>query len=107
MLVGWLDHERHRPIAHHKSTDQSLRCAKWSSKVSSHPASELLNCLWLHGWESPGLDSIENREGTRAEAITREHSRVARKNLEQALQDRKLRRSVPGGLLIKMPVAPG
>lgn len=53
------------------------------------------------------LNSIENHEGTRAEAITREHSRVARKNLEQALLDRHLRRNVPGGLLIKLPVAPG
>ncbi len=53
------------------------------------------------------LEALESREGTRAEAVTREHSRVARKNLEGALRDRDLRRSLPGGALIRIPVTPG
>ena len=52
------------------------------------------------------LEAVAAREGTRAEAITREHSRIARKNLEEALRDRELRHNVPGGSLIKLP-APG
>ena len=31
------------------------------------------------------LDAIENREGTRAEALMREHSRIAQRNLREAL----------------------
>jgi GntR family transcriptional regulator of vanillate catabolism len=31
------------------------------------------------------LDAIENREGSRAEALMREHSRIAQRNLREAL----------------------
>jgi GntR family transcriptional regulator of vanillate catabolism len=34
------------------------------------------------------VEAIENREGTRAEMITREHARLARKNVEIALQQK-------------------
>ena len=49
------------------------------------------------------LEAIENREGTRAEALAREHSRVARKNLDRALSNSTLFRSIPGASLVKMP----
>ena len=32
------------------------------------------------------LDAIERREGTRAEAILREHSRIAQRNLREAVR---------------------
>jgi GntR family transcriptional regulator of vanillate catabolism len=49
------------------------------------------------------VEAIGNREGARAESLAREHSRVARKNLARALQDRDLLKHVPGGSLIKFP----
>ncbi|MGA2596611.1 MAG: GntR family transcriptional regulator [Bryobacteraceae bacterium] len=49
------------------------------------------------------VEAIENREGTRAEAVAREHSRVAKKNLARALKDSALFRRVPGAPLVKVP----
>ena len=47
------------------------------------------------------IDAIVAREGARAEAIAREHARIARRNLEYAMrQDRDLMRSVPGLALV-------
>jgi GntR family transcriptional regulator of vanillate catabolism len=46
------------------------------------------------------LDAIEQREGTRAEAIMREHSRIAQRNLREAMQTRNLDR-MPGVRLIR------
>jgi GntR family transcriptional regulator of vanillate catabolism len=45
--------------------------------------------------------AIENREGTRAEAIMREHARLAMRNLEFALRDQRTRHMVPGAMLIR------
>ena len=46
-------------------------------------------------------DAIANREGMRAEVLTREHARVARRNLEDALKNREQLDHVPGAKLIK------
>ena len=46
------------------------------------------------------IEAIANREGTRAEALAREHSRVARQNLEHTLEDWEALRRIPGGSLI-------
>lgn len=46
------------------------------------------------------LEAIENREGSRAESLAREHSRMARRNLAWALRDRELLSRVPGASLI-------
>jgi GntR family transcriptional regulator of vanillate catabolism len=48
------------------------------------------------------LEAIENRQGGRAEGLAREHSRMARRNLDRALRDKKLLSQVPGGSLIAM-----
>ena len=45
--------------------------------------------------------AIENREGARAEAIMREHARLAMRNLEFALRNQRTRHMVPGSVLIK------
>ena len=45
------------------------------------------------------LDAIELREGSRAEAIMREHARIARRNLHDAMQEQNLDR-LPGVRLI-------
>jgi len=44
--------------------------------------------------------AIEAREGQRAEALMREHARLARRNLELALQNHRFRELVPGSNLI-------
>lgn len=47
------------------------------------------------------LAAIERREGTRAEAIMREHARIAHRNLERALSSQKMMDLVPGSALIR------
>lgn len=47
------------------------------------------------------LSAIERREGSRAEAIMREHARIAHRNLERALVNQKDMDLVPGSTLIK------
>jgi GntR family transcriptional regulator of vanillate catabolism len=46
------------------------------------------------------LDAIEQREGTRAEAIMREHARIAQRNLREAMQNHNLDH-MPGVRLIR------
>ena len=46
------------------------------------------------------LDAIERREGARAEAIMREHSRIAQRNLREAVQSHNLDQ-MPGVRLIR------
>lgn len=46
------------------------------------------------------LDAIARREGSRAEAIMREHARIAQRNLREAMQDRN-RDRMPGVQLIR------
>jgi GntR family transcriptional regulator of vanillate catabolism len=48
------------------------------------------------------LEAIEAREGTRAEAIAREHARIARRNLDIALARPEAIERMPGGRLIKL-----
>lgn len=50
-------------------------------------------------------DAIANREATRAEAVAREHSRLARTSLEMVLRDKRLLTQVPGASLIRFPEA--
>jgi GntR family transcriptional regulator of vanillate catabolism len=47
------------------------------------------------------LTAIERREGARAEAIMREHARIAHRNLERALTNQRDMDLVPGSALIK------
>jgi GntR family transcriptional regulator of vanillate catabolism len=49
-------------------------------------------------------DAIENREGTRAEAIAREHARNVRRSVTLALQERRFHQ-LPGGSLVSIPEA--
>jgi len=48
------------------------------------------------------VEAIENRQGTRAESLAREHARLARRNLELALSNRDVFSSVPGSSLIRV-----
>ena len=51
------------------------------------------------------VDAIEHRQGTRAEALAREHSRMTRHNVESALSDTSILSGVPGAALIRIPAA--
>jgi GntR family transcriptional regulator of vanillate catabolism len=53
------------------------------------------------------IDAIEHREGARAESMAREHARLTRRNLEEALGDEANLDTIPGGYLIKVRSAEG
>jgi GntR family transcriptional regulator of vanillate catabolism len=52
------------------------------------------------------IESIEHREGARAESLAREHAHLALTNLELALRHREVRERVPGAALIALPHQP-
>jgi GntR family transcriptional regulator of vanillate catabolism len=47
------------------------------------------------------LEAIENREGTRAEALMREHSKIAHQNLKRVLENQRAMTKLIGGNLIR------
>jgi GntR family transcriptional regulator, vanillate catabolism transcriptional regulator len=47
------------------------------------------------------VEAIAQREGARAEALMREHARIARRNLQQALHDQQALQRLPGARLIR------
>jgi GntR family transcriptional regulator, vanillate catabolism transcriptional regulator len=51
------------------------------------------------------VEAIEQKHGTRAEALAREHSRMTRRNVELALSDTSILSGVPGASLIRIPAA--
>jgi GntR family transcriptional regulator of vanillate catabolism len=51
------------------------------------------------------VDAIEHREGARAESLAREHGRITRRHLEEALADRNFLETIPGACLIKVQSA--
>ncbi len=48
------------------------------------------------------VEAIANREGMRAETLTREHARVARRNLEDALKNRELPEDLAGAKIVSL-----
>ena len=48
------------------------------------------------------IEAIEHRQGTRAEALAREHVRLSRRNLEMVLGDASILSCVPGSSLIRV-----
>ena len=48
------------------------------------------------------VEAIGRREGARADAIAREHARIARRNLDVALQNRQLLEHLPGATLLRL-----
>jgi len=49
------------------------------------------------------VEAIENRQGSRAENVAREHSQVSRRSFEIALRHQRAWNSLPGASLIKWP----
>jgi GntR family transcriptional regulator of vanillate catabolism len=76
------------------------------------PSSRVLLSKTLPGWKEimpiaeehhrALLDAIEHREGTRAENIGREHARLTRRHLEQALANNSFIEHIPGAHLFKV-----
>ena len=56
-----------------------------------------------HRHHSGVIDAIEHRQSARAEALAREHARVALTNLEIALRHRDVLERLPGASLITLP----
>jgi GntR family transcriptional regulator of vanillate catabolism len=51
------------------------------------------------------LEAIEAREGARAEAVMREHARIAHESFSEALLSHQTASSIPGARLIRRPSA--
>ena len=64
-------------------------------------AKELLTVAHEH--HNALIEAIENRQGSRAEGLAREHAGLALRNLEAVLADKEVLNSVPGASLIRMP----
>jgi len=47
------------------------------------------------------VEAIENRQGTRAENVAREHARLSRRTIELALSDTHMRSRMPWGALVR------
>ena len=72
---------------------------------SQMDANEWADQLTASQWQHRAMvEAIANREGGRAEAIAREHSRMARRSTLRALDERKIH-EMPGGPLVRVPEA--
>jgi len=71
------------------------------ARIRLPEAKELLAIAHEH--HNAIMDAIENRQGSRAESLAREHARLALRNLEAALADKEVLSSVPGASLIRIP----
>jgi GntR family transcriptional regulator, vanillate catabolism transcriptional regulator len=71
--------------------------------VSGAEAADAIHATMAYEHHRSLVDAIEQREGTRAEFLAREHSRMARHNLGLALRDRELFNKVPGSSLVVNP----
>jgi len=84
---------------------QSLPFASPSATVFARlklpQAKELLTIAHEHHYAI--IEALENRQGSRAEGLAREHARLAFRNLETSLADKDVLNSVPGASLIRMP----
>jgi GntR family transcriptional regulator of vanillate catabolism len=67
-------------------------------QANSPKARDMLVVAQDQHWQV--LDAIERREGSRAESLMREHSRIAQRNLREAVQNQQLDQ-MPGVRLIR------
>lgn len=66
-----------------------------------HVSSELRDLFLISAHQHCCIvDAIEKREGMRAEVLTREHARVARENLEDAMRNSEIPQDLAGARLI-------
>lgn len=68
-------------------------------------ADEWSDALRVSQWQHRSIaDAIANRESGRAEALAREHSRMARRSVLKALAEKRIQ-AMPGGPLVRLPEA--
>jgi GntR family transcriptional regulator of vanillate catabolism len=61
--------------------------------------------LFISQWQHRTIaDAIANKESGRAEAVAREHSRMARRSVMKAFAERRIQ-AMPGGPLVRLPEA--
>jgi GntR family transcriptional regulator of vanillate catabolism len=91
-----------------RSMDQVLVLpfASPNAFVSSTLKSDDWNdALVVSQWQHRAIaEAIANNEGGRAEAVAREHSRMARRNVMKACAERRIQ-EMPGGPLVRLPEA--
>lgn len=73
-----------------------------ASEAESEGRREALRISLSQHWSI--ADAIANREGTRAEAVAREHARMVLRSVRLALRERRIGQ-IPGGSLVRIPEA--
>ncbi len=101
---GLLDLSRSRMLRRAIQQACSLPFASPSAFLKrQYVSSDLWEIFLISADQHCGIvDAIANREGMRAEILTREHARVARRNLEDALRNSELPADVAGAKLIEL-----
>ena len=102
--AGLLDLSRSRMLRRALQQACSLPFASPSAFLKRQYVSSDLRELFLISADQHCeiVEAIANREGMRAEMLTREHARVARRNLEDALRNSELPVEVAGARLIQL-----
>ncbi|MGP0076352.1 MAG: GntR family transcriptional regulator [Bryobacteraceae bacterium] len=102
--AGLLDLSRSRMLRRAITQACSLPFASPSAFLKrQYVSSDLWELFLISADQHCGIiDAIANREGMRAEILTREHARVARRNLEDALRNSELPLDVAGAKLIQL-----
>ena len=73
--------------------------------ASELESDEWSDALRVSQWQHRALaDAIANKESGRAEALAREHSRMARRSVMKAFAERRIQ-EMPGGPLVRLPEA--
>jgi GntR family transcriptional regulator of vanillate catabolism len=102
--AGLLDLSRSRMLRRAIQQACSLPFASPSAFLKrQYISSDLRELFLISADQHCGIvDAILNREGMRAEILTREHARVARRNLEDALRNSEVPADLPGAKLIQL-----
>jgi GntR family transcriptional regulator of vanillate catabolism len=105
--AGLLDLSRSRMLRRAIQQACSLPFASPSAFLKrQYVSSDLWELFLISADQHCGIvDAIANRDGMRAEILTREHARVARRNLEDALRNSELPSDMAGARLIELPAS--
>jgi GntR family transcriptional regulator of vanillate catabolism len=102
--AGLLDLSRSRMLRRAIQQACSLPFASPSAFLRrQYVSSDLRELFLISADQHCGIvDAITNREAMRAEVLTREHARVARRNLEDALKNSELPTDLAGAKLVQL-----
>ena len=103
-------HQRFRALAKSPQLGRALehalasRCAAGRPADDPFSAARVVEILLVAQHQHHALiDAIAGGEGARADAIAQEHARIARQNLDIALDNRQLLEHLPGSTLLRLP----